>query len=69
MERHNGDPGDARYAAVWIHRSGSAWVAVHGVDSAGYQSFFNNWTAKGYDLQELINLLEAARGRGATAPD
>jgi hypothetical protein len=43
-----GDPGDARYAAVWVQRSGAAWVAVHGVDSAGYQSFFNNWTAKGY---------------------
>jgi len=43
-----GDPGDARYAAVWVQRPGSAWVAVHGVDSAGYQSFFNNWTAKGY---------------------
>jgi CubicO group peptidase (beta-lactamase class C family) len=43
-----GDPGDARYAAVWVQRSGQAWVAVHGVDGAGYQSFFNNWTAKGY---------------------
>lgn len=43
-----GDPGDARYAAVWVRRAGAAWVAVHGVDSAGYQSFFNNWTAKGY---------------------
>lgn len=43
-----GNPGDARYAAVWIQRQGAAWVAVHGVDSAGYQSFFNNWTAKGY---------------------
>jgi CubicO group peptidase (beta-lactamase class C family) len=43
-----GDPGDARYAAVWVQRSGPAWVAVHGVDSAGYQSFFNNWTAKGF---------------------
>jgi CubicO group peptidase (beta-lactamase class C family) len=43
-----GDPGDARYAAVWVQRSGPAWVAVHGVDSAGYQLFFNNSTAKGY---------------------
>jgi CubicO group peptidase (beta-lactamase class C family) len=43
-----GDPGNARYAAVWVERQGSAWVAVHGVDAAGYQSFFNNWTAKGY---------------------
>jgi CubicO group peptidase (beta-lactamase class C family) len=43
-----GDPGDARYAAVWVQRPGAGWVAVHGVDSAGYQSFFNTWTAKGY---------------------
>jgi CubicO group peptidase (beta-lactamase class C family) len=43
-----GNPADARYAAVWVQRAGSAWVAVHGVDSAGYQSFFNNWTAKGF---------------------
>lgn len=43
-----GDPGDARYAAVWVQRTGSAWVAVHGVNSEGYQSFFNNWTAKGF---------------------
>ena len=43
-----GDPGDARYAAVWVQRSGPAWVAVHGVDANGYQAFFNNWTAKGF---------------------
>lgn len=42
------DPGDARYAAVWVQRSGAAWVAVHGVDANGYQAFFNNWTAKGF---------------------
>ena len=43
-----GDPGDPHYAAVWVKRSGPAWMAVHGVDNAGYQSFFNTWTAKGY---------------------
>jgi len=43
-----GDPGDARYGAVWVQRSGPAWVAVHGVDANGYQAFFNNWTAKGF---------------------
>ncbi len=43
-----GDPDDARYAAVWIKRSGPAWVAVHGVDAAGYQTFFNTQTAQGY---------------------
>jgi CubicO group peptidase (beta-lactamase class C family) len=43
-----GDPGEAQYAAVWIQRSGPAWVAVHGVDGAGYQAFFNAHTAQGY---------------------
>ncbi len=43
-----GDPEDARYAAVWILRSGPPWVAVHGVDAAGYQAFFNTHTAQGY---------------------
>jgi CubicO group peptidase (beta-lactamase class C family) len=52
-----GDPSEPRYAAVWVQRSGPAWVAIHGVDSAGYQSFFNNWTAKGY-----VPVLLSARG-------
>ncbi|KAI9773726.1 MAG: hypothetical protein M1839_002024 [Geoglossum umbratile] len=43
-----GPPADARYAAVWVERAGPAWVGVHGVNSAGYQSSFNTWTAKGY---------------------
>jgi CubicO group peptidase (beta-lactamase class C family) len=57
-----GNPSDARYAAVWIQRSGPAWVAVHGVDSAGYQLFFNNWTAKGY-----VPVLVSATGTSSTA--
>jgi CubicO group peptidase (beta-lactamase class C family) len=56
------DPGDARYAAVWVHRQGAARVAVHGVNSAGYQSFFNTWTAKGY-----IPVLISATGSSADA--
>ena len=43
-----GDPGNLLYAAVWVQRSGPAWEAVHGVDAAGYQAFFDTWTAKGY---------------------
>lgn len=57
-----GDPGDARYAAVWVQRSGPGWVAVHGVDSAGYQSFFNNWTAKGF-----VPVLVSATGTSGNA--
>ena len=43
-----GDPGSPLYAAVWVQRQGPAWEAVHGVDAAGYQKFFNTWTEKGY---------------------
>src|SRR5262245_47206970 len=56
------DPSDARYAAVWVQRSGPAWVAVHGVDAAGYQSFFNNWTAKGF-----VPVLVSATGTSGNA--
>lgn len=57
-----GDPGDARYAAVWVQRAGPAWVATHGVDGAGYQAFFNNWTAKGY-----VPVLVSATGTSGNA--
>ena len=43
-----GDPGDARYAAVWVKRAGPAWVAVHGINAAAYQTWFNTQTAAGY---------------------
>ena len=57
-----GDPGDARYAAVWVQRSGPAWVAVHGVSAAGYQSFFDNQAAHGY-----VPVLVSATGTAADA--
>jgi CubicO group peptidase (beta-lactamase class C family) len=57
-----GNPGDARYAAVWVQRSGPVWVAVHGVDSGGYQSFFNNWTAKGF-----VPVIVSATGASSNA--
>jgi CubicO group peptidase (beta-lactamase class C family) len=57
-----GNPGDARYAAVWIQRPGPGWRAVHGVDSAGYQSFFNNATAQGY-----VPVLVSATGTSSNA--
>jgi CubicO group peptidase (beta-lactamase class C family) len=43
-----GDPGNALYAAVWVQRAGPAWEAIHGVDAAGYQSFFTKWSNAGY---------------------
>jgi len=57
-----GDPSDARYAAVWVQRQGPGWVAVHGVDAAGYQSFFNTWTAKGF-----VPVLVSATGQASNA--
>lgn len=43
-----GDPGNALYAAVWVQRAGPGWVAIHGVDAAGYQSFFTKWSNEGF---------------------
>jgi CubicO group peptidase (beta-lactamase class C family) len=43
-----GDSGNALYAAVWVQRSGPAWVAIHGVDAADYQGFFTKWSNAGY---------------------
>jgi CubicO group peptidase (beta-lactamase class C family) len=57
-----GDAGSPLYAAVWVQRSGPAWVAVHGVDSAAYQSFFNTWGAKGF-----VPVLVSATGPFANA--
>ena len=41
-------PGDPRYAAVWVRRDGPDWSAVHGVDAAGYQAAFDTAAAAGY---------------------
>jgi len=57
-----GHPSDARYAAVWVQREGPAWVAVHGVDAAGYRSFFNNSTTKGF-----VPVLVSATGEATNA--
>ena len=57
-----GDPGDPRYAAVWVQRQGAAWVAVHGVDSAGYQAFFNKSVAAGF-----VPVLVSATGLAGNA--
>jgi CubicO group peptidase (beta-lactamase class C family) len=43
-----GDRDHPLYAAVWVHRAGPAWKEVHGVDAAGYQTFFEQWTPQGY---------------------
>jgi CubicO group peptidase (beta-lactamase class C family) len=44
----SGDPGDARYSAVWVQRPGSAWWAVHGLSAVEYQARFDALTGQGY---------------------
>jgi hypothetical protein len=44
----SGDPADARYAAVWVHRDGPAWVAVHDLTAEQYQARFDQLTAQGF---------------------
>ena len=58
----SGDPGDARYAAVWIQRPGVDWVAMHGVDAATYQARFDELVAHG-----LSPSIVSATGPAASA--
>jgi CubicO group peptidase (beta-lactamase class C family) len=44
----SGDPADARYAAVWVQRTGPAWQAVHHIDAGEYQRWFTAFVAQGY---------------------
>ena len=44
----SGDPEDARYAAVWVQRLGSAWVAVHGLHATDYQRRFDELVSQGF---------------------
>ncbi|MBV8213863.1 MAG: serine hydrolase [Verrucomicrobia bacterium] len=57
-----GDPDRPLYAAVWVHRVGSPWQEIHGVDAAGYQAFFDKWTARGY-----VPVLLSATGSSSNA--
>ncbi|MFO1053281.1 MAG: serine hydrolase [Planctomycetota bacterium] len=43
-----GGRSNPRYTAVWVRRSGAAFVGVHGVDSAGYESWRQQQVAAGY---------------------
>jgi CubicO group peptidase (beta-lactamase class C family) len=58
----SGDPGDARYAAVWIQRPGVEWVAMHGVDAATYQARFDELVGHG-----LSPSIVSATGPAASA--
>ncbi|KAE9379909.1 hypothetical protein N431DRAFT_552195 [Stipitochalara longipes BDJ] len=43
-----GLPPNHRYTAVWVQRSGPAWVAIHEASAATYQTWFNTNAANGY---------------------
>lgn len=54
-----GDSADPRYAAVWVKRDGPAWFAIHGINAAQYQAFFNEKTTQGF-LPMLISVTGSA---------
>jgi len=43
-----GAPPNNKYAAVWVQRSGPAWVAIHQANAAAYQAWFDSNNAAGY---------------------
>jgi hypothetical protein len=44
----HGPSSSAEYSALWIQRPGPGWVAIHGVSASAYQSWFDEWSGKGY---------------------
>ena len=57
-----GDPGNARYAAVWVRQSGPPWLAFHGSTAAEYQTLVEAQIARGYHPRILT-----ATGSGGRA--
>jgi hypothetical protein len=53
------------YNAVWEQRPGPAWAARHGLDSAGYQTAFNQFTAQGYRPRWVSTYAAGGRDRYA----
>jgi hypothetical protein len=45
--------GQDRYAALWEKGPGPAWVARHGMTSAGYQQEFDRLVGQGYRLRQV----------------
>jgi CubicO group peptidase (beta-lactamase class C family) len=41
------------YIAIMSKAGSGAWVAAHGLTSAGYQTFFNNWAGQGYRVIDV----------------
>lgn len=45
--------GQDRYAAIWVKKSGPAWVARHRMTSSQYQSEFDKYVSQGYQLTQF----------------
>jgi len=45
--------GVANYAAIWSKDSGPAFVARHGMTSAQYQQYFDQYVGQGYRLKQV----------------
>ncbi len=58
----SGDPGDPRFAAVWLQRPGPELEMVHGLDEAAYQQRFSEITGRG-----LVPVSVSATGRAGDA--
>lgn len=43
------------FATIWEQRGGSAWEARHGLDSAAYQTEFNQLLRRGYRLRQVCS--------------
>jgi CubicO group peptidase (beta-lactamase class C family) len=41
------------YIAIMYKTGSGGWVATHGLTSADYQSFFNNWASQGYRVIDV----------------
>lgn len=58
----SGSPGKLRYAAVWVQRSGPAYVGFHGYTADEYQDFYDTWAQQGYQPS-----IVTATGSGGSA--
>ena len=57
----SGQPGDPRYAAVWVARPGPAWQAVHGLPGGEYQARFDELTGHEGRAQAVPCIRRACR--------
>jgi hypothetical protein len=57
--------GKTFFNVIFRPADGTQWVARHGLDSAGYQSEFDNWVGKGFRLKHVESYLSGGKIRYA----